>query len=127
MDDLELEAYASEEASRLLAHDFSFFNPYTCIIEAHDIPFTERDAFYQKVEEELLRKGEKNHAPWRVFQNIQISSVKIWGLLKIMSGPLSYLKNIKLNMHLFYVHNIKIDFLCKVCYNNIVEFYTQKK
>ncbi len=44
MDDLELEAYASEEASRLLAHD---------------IPFTERDAFYQKVEEELLRKGEK--------------------------------------------------------------------
>ena len=59
MDDLELEAYASEEASRLLAHDFSFFNPYTCIIESHDIPFTERDAFYQKVEEELLRKGEK--------------------------------------------------------------------
>ncbi len=50
---------AYEEAQRLLEKCFSFHNPYTCIIEAEGIPFEQQDKFYQLVEEELLKKGER--------------------------------------------------------------------
>lgn len=59
MDRAELEARAYDEAQRLLERDFSFYNPYTCIIEADEIPFGDRDRFYGLVEIELAAKGEK--------------------------------------------------------------------
>jgi len=50
---------AYEEAQRLIETCFNYYNPYTCIIEAEDIPFEEREGFYRQVEEELLAKGEE--------------------------------------------------------------------
>ena len=50
---------AYEEAQRLLEKCFSFYNPYTCIIEAEGIPYESQEKFYQMVENELLEKGEK--------------------------------------------------------------------
>ena len=55
----DMNALAYEEAQRLLEKCFSFFNPYTCIIDAEGIPFEKREKFYSLVEEELLKKGEK--------------------------------------------------------------------
>ena len=57
MDKLELYAMADEEARRLIDKYFSFDNPYTCIIEADDIPYTLRDIFYNYVEDILKEKG----------------------------------------------------------------------
>ena len=54
-----LYAEASEEARRLYEHDFSYYNPYTVIIDDHMIPFYSRDRFYELVKTILyVEKGE---------------------------------------------------------------------
>lgn len=56
-----IKALAYEEAQRLLEKCFSFYNPYTCIIETdiYEIPFNKKEEFCTLVEEELLEKGKK--------------------------------------------------------------------
>ena len=68
MDIMELTAMASEEARRLYEKEFSYFNPYTREIDAEGIPFSQREAFYQMVEEELLEKGEKIRRQGQYFE-----------------------------------------------------------
>jgi len=58
MTNMELTAKAYDEAQRLLEKCFSYDNPYTCVIDAEEIPFEQREKFYRMVEEELLEKGE---------------------------------------------------------------------
>ena len=52
-------ALAYEEAQRLLEKYFTFHNPYACMIEAEGVPFEQQENFYQMVEDELLKKGER--------------------------------------------------------------------
>lgn len=59
MDKCIMEALAYEEAQRLLEKEFSFYNPYSCVMEAEDIPYSEQEIFFDMVEEELALKGEK--------------------------------------------------------------------
>ncbi len=59
MENMELQAIASEEARRLYEKEFSYFNPYTREIDTEGIPYTQKEAFCRMVEEELLQKGEK--------------------------------------------------------------------
>ena len=54
-----LYAEASEEARRLYEKEFSYYNPYTVIIEDDGIPHNSRDRFYELVKTILLvEKGE---------------------------------------------------------------------
>ena len=55
---IDIRALAYEEAQRLLETCFTFYNPYTCIIETAGIPFEKQEEFYRMVEEELLERGE---------------------------------------------------------------------
>lgn len=66
---------AYEEAQRLLETCFSFYNPYTCIIEAEGVEYDEREDFYRLVEEELLCKGERIR---REGQYFKISKYQKW-------------------------------------------------
>lgn len=59
MDNVQLEVLAYEEAQRLIEKEFWFLNPGVCEIYAEHIPSSQRDKFYQLVEEELVQKGEK--------------------------------------------------------------------
>ena len=57
--DMDIESLAYEEAQRIMEECFSFYNPYTCIIEVEEIPFEQREHFCQLVEDELLERGER--------------------------------------------------------------------
>ena len=54
-----LKALAYDEAQRLIEKCFSFYNPYTCEIEAFQIDFNDRDHFYALVHEEISLRGYK--------------------------------------------------------------------
>ena len=57
--DMDIESLAYEEAQRIMEECFSFYNPYTCIIEVEEIPFEQREHFCQLVEDELFERGER--------------------------------------------------------------------
>lgn len=59
MDNLQLEVLAYEETQRIIEKEFWFLYPGVCEIYAEDIPSSQRDKFYQLVEAELTKKGEK--------------------------------------------------------------------
>ena len=71
-----LEALAYEEAQRLLEKCFSFYNPYSCEIDAEGIPFEEREKFYRLVEEELARRGEQISRRSQFFKIMRYQKVR---------------------------------------------------
>lgn len=72
----DIKALAYEEAQRLLETSFSFFNPYTCIIEADGIPFGEQEEFFRLVEKELLEKGLKIKREGQYFKIVKFQKSK---------------------------------------------------
>ena len=57
MNRLDLYSLADEEARRLIEKDFSYDNPYTCVMDDEEIPHLDRDLFYQLVEDALKERG----------------------------------------------------------------------
>ena len=73
----DIRALSYEETQRLLETCFTFYNPYTCIIEAEGIPFENQEQFYRMVEEELLAKGEKIRREGPYFKILRFQSNKL--------------------------------------------------
>ncbi len=72
----ELYARAYEEAQRLIEKSFSFYNPYTCIIESDGIPYEDKETFYNYVEQILKEKGEEIKRSERFFKIVKYNRPK---------------------------------------------------
>ena len=68
MENYELEALAYDEAIRILEKYFSYYNPYTNIIEVGNVPYNYQERFCQMVEYELKLKGEDIKRDGRYFK-----------------------------------------------------------